>query len=108
MKTGGEIMSSGFPLAGQRVNERRFCRSCGSGLEQATVSVAEVIRYLERDSYMSARRAAEYLDMSERSLSRFLHQIPHYRPGGKKLFKRSDLDLWMEHYRREPLDLKGL
>ena len=73
--------------------------------------MAEVIQYLRTDSYLSVRAAAEYLGLSARSLQRLRSEIPHYRPGGKILFKRSDLDCWMELYRQEPIaqkDLKAL
>ena len=96
-----------FPKAGQPVTGR-FCSSCGSRLEKATVSVAEVIQYLRTDSYLSVRAAAEYLGLSARSLQRLRSEIPHYRPGGKILFKRSDLDRWMELYRQEPITQKDL
>src|SRR5437899_6956934 len=102
------IMTNNFPKADQKVSEQRFCRSCGSGLDQATVSAAEIVQYLHRDSYLPARQAAEYLGVSRRFMESRSHEIPHYRPGGKKLFKRSDLDRWMELYRQEPITQKDL
>jgi excisionase family DNA binding protein len=89
----------------------RFCLSCGSGLDEATVSVSEVVQYLERaTSYLPLTQAAEYLGVSRRFLESRKAEIPHYRPGGKLLFKRSDLDQWMAQYRREPatIDLNRL
>src|SRR6266446_4732799 len=95
-------MTRNFPKAGQKVSEQKFCPSWGSHLKEATVSVNEVIQYLRGDAYMSANAAAEYLGLSQRFLQRRLSEIPYYRPGTKKLFKRSDLDCWMEQYRRQP------
>jgi excisionase family DNA binding protein len=94
----------------QRVRENRFCPSCGSGLDKATISVSEVIRYLQRDSYLPMKQAAEYLGLSPRFLASRKFEIRHYRRGGKILFKRSDLDEWIEQHRREPvqMDLKRL
>ncbi|MEU5191775.1 helix-turn-helix domain-containing protein [Streptomyces klenkii] len=45
---------------------------------------------------MGLTKAAEYLDMSERWMSResSLHGIPRYYFGRKVMFKVSDLDRW--------------
>jgi excisionase family DNA binding protein len=101
-------MSTSFPKAGQKISEQKFCRSCGNGLEHATISVNEILKYLRSDGYLSIRDAASYLGLSRRFLDSRLGEIPHYRPGAKKLFKRSDLDWWMEQYRKEPITQKDL
>lgn len=49
--------------------------------------------------YMHKRQAAEYTSLSTRTLEGRLGEIPHFRVGKKILFKRSELDYWMETYR---------
>src|SRR5437867_1190949 len=104
-RNGGNNVS--FPKAGQKVLSR-FCTSCGSGLEKATVSVGAIIQFLRSDSYLPITAAAEYIGVSRRFLEGRRSEIPHYRPGNKILFKRSDLDRWMELYRQEPITQKDL
>jgi excisionase family DNA binding protein len=65
---------------------------------QGTVSVAEILIYLAEDRYLSEREARHYLSLSERKLRNHLPEIKHYRVGTKLLFKKSDLDLWMERH----------
>jgi excisionase family DNA binding protein len=54
------------------------------------------------DRYLSLRLLAEYSGLSLRTLRGFLaHPIaplPHYRPGGKVLIKRSEFDAWMQQF----------
>jgi len=49
-----------------------------------------------------------YLPLSERNIRERLPGIPHYRVGKRLLFKKSELDHWMENHREngEQLDLK--
>jgi len=63
------------------------------------VSVAEVLLYLAQDRYLDKREAASYTSLSIRNLEARLPEIPHYRVGKKILFKKSELDHWMETYR---------
>jgi excisionase family DNA binding protein len=65
---------------------------------------------LEQDRYLSKKEAAKYLALSIRTLDTRLHEIPHFRVGKKRLFKKSELDEWMEHYREvlRELDLHAL
>ncbi len=63
------------------------------------VSVAEVLLYLAQDRYMDKREAAEYTSLSVRNLEARLPEIPHFRVGQKILFKKSEVDRWMETYR---------
>ncbi len=67
--------------------------------EQTVVSIQEVLLYFDRDRYMDKRGAAEYTSLSVRNLEARLPEIPHYRVGKKVLFKKSELDRWMETYR---------
>jgi excisionase family DNA binding protein len=65
---------------------------------QGTVSVAEILHYLAEDRYLSEAEALQYLSLSERKLRSHLPEIKHYRVGTKLLFKKSDLDRWMERF----------
>ena len=77
---------------------------------EGTVSVAEILSYLAEDRYLSEREARRYLSLSERKLRNHLTEIKHYRVGTKLLFKKSDLDRWMERHleRSAELDLDQL
>jgi excisionase family DNA binding protein len=69
------------------------------------IHVEDVIAALASDYYMPKRAAAQYLGMSLRTLQSQLGQMPHYRRGGKILFKRSELDRWMQLYRESSSSL---
>ena len=66
---------------------------------EGVVSVREVLAYLERDHYMAKLDAAAYTSLSPRTLESRLDEIPHFRVGTKILFKKSELDTWMEEHR---------
>jgi len=68
-------------------------------LEGAVVSVQEILAYVDRDRYLDKREAAAYTSLSVRTLEKHLDEIPHFRVRKKILFKRSELDRWMETYR---------
>ncbi len=63
------------------------------------VSVQEVLLHFDRDRYMDKREAAAYTSLSVRNLEARLPEIPHFRVGQKILFKKSEVDRWMETYR---------
>jgi len=67
--------------------------------EHTVVSIQEVLLYFDRDRYMDKRETAEYTSLSTRTLEGRLDEIPHFRVGKKILFKKSELDRWMETYR---------
>ncbi len=67
--------------------------------EQTVVSIQEVLLYFDPDRYMDKRGAAEYTSLSVRNLEARLSEIPHFRVGNKVLFKKSELDHWMETHR---------
>ncbi len=67
--------------------------------EQTVVSIQEVLLSFDRDRYMDKRGAAEYTSLSVRNLESHLDEIPHFRVGNKILFKKSELDRWMETHR---------
>jgi hypothetical protein len=57
----------------------------------ALVLVGEVISYLASDRFMDKREAAEYCGVSIRTLESW-KGLPRYKPSGKTLFKRSEID----------------
>ena len=78
-------------------------------LKGTVVSVKEILNYIEQDKYMTLKEAAAYVRLSERTLRRQVNQIQPrpFKYGEKLLFKKSDLDQWMESYRlpdSAPLD----
>ena len=77
---------------------------------KGTAPGTEILAYLEKDHYLSKKEAAKYLALSIRTLDTRLHEIPHFRVGKKRLFKKSELDEWMEHYRErsQKIDLRAL
>ncbi len=75
-----------------------------------TISVHEVIAYVQSDRYMTLAQTLEYLPLSERNIRKRLREIPHYRVGKRLLFKKSELDVWIQGYREEAeeLDIRAL
>ncbi len=68
-------------------------------LKGTVVSVQEILSYVAQDRYMDKREAAEYTSLSIRNLESRLGEIPHFRVGKKVVFKKSELDHWIEKYR---------
>ncbi len=67
---------------------------------EGTVSVREILAYLDQDRYLSLAQASEYLGISTRTLRDRLDEIPHRRVGTRiLLFKKSELDAWLDQYR---------
>lgn len=62
------------------------------------VAVQDILRYVLSDRYMGKAEAAEYLGLSIRNLEG-RKDIPHFKVGGKTLFKKSELDRYMEQHR---------
>ena len=69
----------------------------------SVVSVKEILNYVEQNRYMTLKEAAAYLRLSERTLKRQVNQIQPrpFKYGRKLLFRKSDLDQWMERHRLE-------
>ena len=65
--------------------------------ENTVVSAREILAYVDRDRYLDKREAAAYTSLSIRNLEARLDEIPHFRVGKKILFKKSELDRWMEN-----------
>ena len=57
---------------------------------------------------MGTREAAHYPGMSERKFGTHTKSIPRFKLGGKWLFKKSELDTWMEQHRVWPEDIEEL
>ena len=72
---------------------------------RGTVSVQEVLAYLDRDRYMPKSEAAAYLGISVSNIEKQLVSLPHFRVGAKVLFRKSELDRWMEKHREKPADV---
>ncbi len=74
------------------------------------VSVQDVLAYVQSDRYMTLAQTLEYLPLSERNIRKRLREIPHYRVGKRLLFKKSELDVWIQGYREEAeeLDIRAL
>ena len=71
----------------------------------ASVSAAKRLAPVLEDCYLDKREAADYLSLGLRTLEDRLHSIPRFRLGSKKLlFKKSELDEWMEQFRQTTSD----
>jgi len=67
-------------------------------IEQSLITVREVMGYLDTDRYLNLAQASEYLSISKRTLRDL--DVPCYRISSKLLlFKKSELDTWLEQYR---------
>ena len=60
--------------------------------------------HTNRDDYfMGVKELSAYCSLSVRTLRKYLCDpelpIPHFRPDGKVLVKKSEFDGWMENYR---------
>jgi len=87
----------------RRLDEIRM--SEGEQILDAVVSVREVLNFIESDRFMDLKEAAEYLPLSERTIRQHLGEIPCFRYGKKIIFKKSELDQWMETFRVRDQDL---
>ena len=67
--------------------------------ENTVISAQEILAYIDRDRYLDKKAAASYTSLSIRNLEARLDEIPHFRVGQKILFRKSELDRWMETYR---------
>ena len=64
------------------------------------VSVSEILAYWDQDRYLNLAEAAKYTSISARTIRDRLDEIPHRRVGTRMLlFKKSELDTWLEQYR---------
>ena len=77
----------------------------GKQIEGSMISVAEILVYLRNDYYLDLKQASEYLPLSARTIREHLKTIPHFRCGRKIIFRKSELDQWMETFRVRDQDL---
>jgi excisionase family DNA binding protein len=66
------------------------------------VSVREILHYLSTDCYLDKTESAKYLGVGLRTFESWMDQLPRYRPGGKPLFKKSELDAFMKRHQEQP------
>ena len=69
------------------------------------VSVRDVLAYIRSDCYLDKSQSAKYLGVSVRTFEGWMDQLPQYRPGGKALFKKSELDEFMKRHLELPKDV---
>lgn len=68
-------------------------------ISEGLVSVSEIMAYLSQDRYLSLSETIKYTGLSDRTIRKYLPEIPHYRVGTKLLFRKYELDGWMLRYR---------
>ncbi len=90
----------------QELNERQLMEQ--ERFLEATVSVKELLNYVEQDRYMTLKEAAEYLPFCKLTISKHLKEIPHFRYNRKIFFRKSELDRWAERFRVRPEDSEVL
>ena len=73
-----------------------------SNVPTGTVDVEEILGWLQTDRFMGKRESAHYLGMGEKKFRAQSKSMPKYKVGGTWVFKRSELDEWMEQYRVQP------
>ncbi len=89
-------------LMHQELDEQRLIEQ--ERFLEGTVSVREVLVYVEQDRYLSLSEAAEYLPFCKLTISKHLREIPHFRYNRKIFFRKSELDQWAERWRVRPED----
>lgn len=52
------------------------------------------------DPLMTLKETATYLRASESWMHEHKHSIPNFKIGGKRLFRKSEVDEWLEAYRK--------
>jgi hypothetical protein len=62
------------------------------------VSVREVLSLLQSDFYMGKETAAHYAGLSSKTLVS-APDLPKYKPNGKYVFRKSEIDAWLAKYR---------
>lgn len=80
-----------------RLEEMRMKYGIPQGMPVILLDISET-------GFLSLSQASAYLSRSPRWIRRLLPEIRHYRPpGGQILFRKKDLDIFMERYARDPL-----
>lgn len=62
------------------------------------------VRVSAPSPWMNVDRAAEYLDYPKKRIQNLTSQkrIPHYKEGGRVLYRRDELDAWLADHREGP------
>jgi hypothetical protein len=77
----------------------------GETINGKLIPLTEVLTYLQSDHYMNRTEAARYCGVSIRTFEGWRDQLPKYRPGGRDLYKRSELDAFMQRHLEQPTDV---
>ena len=81
------------------MNQDRERAPAQQELLSGTVSVREILAYLEADRFMDLKEVTKYLPLSEKTIRNNLNEIPHFKYGRKFFFRRSEIDRWLEGFR---------
>jgi excisionase family DNA binding protein len=58
------------------------------------------------DPLMTLQETADYLKMSRSWVNQRTHTIPNFKVGSKRIFRQSEVDQWLEAFRKgSPLAL---
>ena len=68
---------------------------------EGTVSVLEILNYIDSDRFLTLRDTSKYLSLCDKTIRSRLSEIPHYRYGRQLLFRKSELDQWMQQWRAD-------
>ena len=78
-----------------------------SNAPTGTVDVEEILGWLQTDRFMGKKESRQYLGMGEKKFRAQSKLMPKYKVGGIWVFKRSELDEWMEQFRVEATSEDG-
>ena len=78
-------------------------------IEAIAQRVAEILRpqltgmqHVPDERYMNVKQLANYTGMSSSWIYNNKKSLPHRNLGGKPLFRKSEIDTWLEQYRVQP------
>jgi len=79
--------------------------------KEITHTLKQIVKLLQNiqqqeSNYLSFNQAKEFLQMSSSSLYKLTSakEIKHYKPNGKLLFKKADLEEWLNQYSVEIIE----
>jgi excisionase family DNA binding protein len=75
--------------------------------QRVKVSGRNGLPSLDSDRYMTKKEAATYTGLSVRTLDS-ARDLRRYKPGGKVLFKKSEIDAWITQSRVQRIDLDSI
>jgi excisionase family DNA binding protein len=67
-------------------------------IHEGMVSVAEILRYLQTDCFLTKASAAKFIDHEERKIEEAIRRghLRAYKIGKKVLLRKSDLEAWIQ------------